>query len=378
MRLYTIDSADRTRVWEVCGEERNGLYGISQRSGLENGKLTEWVFKESKPKNIGKANSTTSYTQAAIDLENLKGVKLRSNYFETVELARSNKLFLPMLAEKFEKRSAKLVYPVACQPKYDGSRCNIYYSELLSRVVTMSRTGKEIVSVPHLIAATEDFLTKNKHIILDGEIYNHDLKDDFEQLMSLTRQSKPTAADLEKSRVMLKYYLYDIYSKTNQGLSFDGRNEIIDFNFQMTSTTPIVLVPTVLINSQEELLNYEDLCLQQGYEGIMVRIKSSVYKVDGRSADLLKKKIFTDEEFPIVDILEGDGAWKGCAKKIVIILPDGRTQGAGIDGNFEVNKERLQNKNNYIGSLATVKYFGKTQEGILRFPVVKDIARPDL
>lgn len=376
--LYTKDSKNNIRAW-ACWVASKLPFGIFYTDFLINGKIKSPIFKASKPMNIGKANETTAEEQAVLMLQQEVGKKLRENYFWSIEEARNNKLFLPMLAEKYEKYAHRLKYPLIADAKIDGSRCNFYYSDQLNRVVAMSRTGKEIVSVPHLVNYFKSFLTVNKNFILDSEIYNHELKDNFEELMSLTRQSKPSVDDLKKSESILKAYLYDIFDKNDINRTMYSRNIILNnlMGQEEHSSNPAVLIKRKIVNNFEELIAFEEECLAEGYEGIMVRVPESIYKVDGRSADLLKKKIFTDEEFEIVDILEGDGAWKGCAKRVIIQLPDGSTQGAGIDGTFEVNRERLENKANYIGLLATVKYFGKTQDGLLRFPVVKDINRHD-
>jgi DNA ligase-1 len=375
-RLYTIDSADRVRVWDIQVVTL-GVPGIQYRGGLENGKLTDWTFKSTPPVNIGKSNETTAEQQAKNTMNNEIGIKLRNNYFHTMEEARSNKLFLPMLADKYEKRAAKLKYPLYVQPKYDGSRANVYFSQAEGRVVMMSRTGKEVVSCPHIVESLTNYCTTNPTHIIDGELYNHALRHDFEQLMSLSRKSKPTAEDLVESAEMLKLYVYDIYDKAQPNLTFSQRNAIITYQLTWSVVNSIELSDTTLVTSTEELLAMEETYLTDGYEGIMVRIPNAPYKVDGRSADLLKKKIFTDEEFEIVDILEGDAVWKGCAKTVIIKLPDGRTQGAGLKGDFNTNKTRLLTKEQYIGKLATVCYFGTTNDGLLRFPVCKDMARPD-
>jgi len=375
-RLYTIDSADRVRVWDIEVVTLGQVPGIQYRDGLENGKIKDWTFKGAVAMNVGKANATTPDQQAAVMFNNEIGIKLRNNYFETIEEARSNKLFLPMLAEKYEKRAAKLTYPLYVQPKYDGSRANVYYSQKEDRVIMMSRTGKEVVSCPHIVKALTEYCTNNPTHIIDGEIYNHQLKDDFEKLMSLSRKTKPTTKELEESANMLKLYVYDIYDKAQPELIFIERNKIIEG--KLTFSIPCIEISdTTIINNLVQLEHMEETYLSDGYEGIMVRVPDAPYKVDGRSADLLKKKIFTDEEFEIVDILEGDSTWKGCAKTVMIKLADGKVQGAGLKGTFEVNAERLKNKKQLIGKLATVCYFGRTNDGLLRFPVVKDINRHD-
>src|SRR5690606_149638 len=82
----------------------------------------------------------------------------------------------------------------------------------------------------------------------------------------------------------------------------------------------IVPVYTGLFNTQENLDEFYQEWIDQGYEGQMVRNLDSFYKVDGRSDDLLKRKDFHDAEFKILDVIEGEGTNKGIAGKVIIDL----------------------------------------------------------
>ena len=127
-KLYTEDSTGRIRTWECqITTNEDGLYGIQYRDGIQGGKIKEWQFKEAKEKNVGRANHMTPENQAIAMVEMEEGKKLRKNYFKTEEDARNNKLFMPMLAHKFEKYVSKLPKDVCVQPKLDGARCNIYW-----------------------------------------------------------------------------------------------------------------------------------------------------------------------------------------------------------------------------------------------------------
>jgi DNA ligase 1 len=393
--LYTIDSKERTRVW-VCSQiVKDGIHGISYSDGLLNGKLKDEIFKEAKIKNIGKSNETSSEEQAALMFEQEIGKKLRSNYFKSEEEAKNNKMFLPMLAHKYEDYQNKLVYPIYSQPKLDGSRCNIYYSKSEGRVVAMTRTGKEIVSVPHIIEILSPYLSKNQSLIFDGELYNHNLKNNFEKLMSIIRKTKLREDELKESKENIQYHIYDIYDSELPDLKYSERMQHL--NKKLVSClseavytkkvnaqedinnllNPIKPVPNYLICDDKDLLSRLSFYLNAGFEGQMLRTLNGVYKIDSRSQDLLKHKIFHDEEFEIVDIEEGDGNWKGKAKKVVVKLNNGELCGCGIKGDFDKCAKILENKSNYIGKKATVTYFEKTTEGSLRFPVIKDIDRHD-
>ena len=50
---------------------------------------------------------------------------------------------------------------------------------------------------------------------------------------------------------------------------------------------------------------------------------------------------------------------------------------AGIRGSWQYAKAILIQKADLIGKLATVRHFGATPDGSLRFPICIDINRPD-
>lgn len=373
---YTIDSSDRVRIWNCwAGIDEDGNHGIFTQDGIQGGKMKTPSFKAAEEKNIGKSNYLTTSDQAKLMVEQAVGKKERKNYFASIEDAQSRKLFKPMLAHKY-KEKFKSQFPVYSQAKLDGGRCNVYWCPVEEKVVIRTRSTKDYVSCPHILEELKDICTDNKDLVIDGELYNHNLKHDFEQVMSLIRQGKPTTEDLKRSREMVEFHVYDIYVRTEGNMTFTERKEIFEDIFK-NDFSMVKSVPSVLCSNQVELDEMETLYLENGYEGQMVRIADSIYKVDGRSDGLLKRKVFTDEEFEIVDIIEGTGQWAGAAKNLVIKLKDGRTQGCGIDGSYERNKEILDNKEDYIGGQATVRYFRFTKDNMLYIPVCKDVNRHD-
>ena len=109
-----------------------------------------------------------------------------------------------------------------------------------------------------------------------------------------------------------------------------------------------------------------------GYEGQMIRIANSKYE-NKRTKNLIKRKEFVDSEFPILDIIEGDGNWAGYAKSVLLRLEDGSTCSSGIRGNFEYLKKLLEIKDEFLDGEATVRYQNRTPDGKLRFPIVTAI-----
>ena len=100
----------------------------------------------------------------------------------------------------------------------------------------------------------------------------------------------------------------------------------------------------------------------------MVRKSLSSYE-NKRSTSLLKRKEFVDAEYKVVDIEIGNGNRSGTAKHLVCYCPKTqRTFNSNIKGNFDYLKEIYDNRKEYIGQMATIKYFQLTPDGIPRFP----------
>ena len=98
-----------------------------------------------------------------------------------------------MLAHKFEDYKDKLIYPLFSQPKLDGIRCIVKSNGM------WSRTGKRIISAPHIFEALKPLFELNPDLIFDGELYADKFANDFNAICSLVKKTKPTADDLIKS-----------------------------------------------------------------------------------------------------------------------------------------------------------------------------------
>jgi ATP-dependent DNA ligase len=137
----------------------------------------------------------------------------------------------------------------------------------------------------------------------------------------------------------------------------------------------VKLVTSLRVDNEEDLNKIKMLNIAHGYEGTIVRVFKAPY-VNKRSRYLMKIKDFITEEFTLLDILTGKGNKSDIAARIIIDV-DGKEVGCGIRGNWDYCSWLLKNKNNLISKQATIRHFGKTEDGSLRFPVMIDINRPD-
>ena len=354
-KLYKLDTKGKPRVWWIEYDEEK----YRTHSGILDGKIVTsgWIYAEEK--NIGKANHTTVREQVLLEVEaEYEKKKYQGKYHTSLEETSSGAKFVEaMLAQKYVPKKHN-VFPYISQPKLDGVRC------LVSKYHMQTRNGKEFVSCPHVANELKSFFESNPDVVLDGELYNHDLKDEFEKIVSLVRKTKPKPEDIEETAKVVQYHVYDVI--TPEPKKYTERYDIIS---NLSGMTNVKIVYAEAVNNKEELDGMMAKYLDKGYEGQMLRVDTTPYE-NKRSNSLLKNKEFDDAEFKIIDIVEGVGNWAGMAKSVEIRLEDDSTQSSGMRGSFEFAKEILENRENLLDTEVTVRYQGKTSDGKLRFPVV--------
>jgi DNA ligase-1 len=359
VELYKLNKKNgKIQYWAIFSED-NYFYTLD---GYLGGKITESDKTYCIAKNIGKANQTTAQEQAVKQAEAKTKKKLEKGYIEDVNKVEEAALsFEPMLAQKFSKFDGTCI----SQPKLDGIRC------ITKKDSIKTRTGKDHLSVPHIVDALSEVFDEFPNVVIDGELYNHDLKN-FNKISSIVRKSKPTQKDLEESSNNIQYHIYDCYFEDKPELTFTERTELLmSYISNNVLSQSIKLVESVIIESKEQLdVLYGDY-LKSGYEGQMVR-SDEPYE-QKRSKTLQKRKEFIDEEFEIVNIEEGVGNWAGKAKTITFKKEDGTTFSTGVKGNMEYCTELLENKEKNIGKMATVRFQEYTPDNTPRFGVLYSV-----
>ena len=121
---------------------------------------------------------------------------------------------------------------------------------------------------------------------------------------------------------------------------------------------------------------YHEKFLEDGYEGSILRLDLGEYE-NKRSKQLLKKKDFIDEEFKIIDAEEGEGGRAGTIGFFIMQHDKNKdkTFKSNVKGDFDYLKDVWKNHKNYIGTMATVKYFNRTPDDIPRFPYIIKLNR---
>ena len=267
-----------------------------------------------------------------------------------------------MLAHKYNEDKAD--YPAFIQPKLDGVRC------LFTAKGAFSRANNQFMNVDHIEQALKPFFAKNPTAVLDGELYNHGLKDDFEKIISLVKKKKPTDNDRLEAAELVEYHVYDIASMTIAPYSI--RLNYLNSEVYSKLTWPIMHVDTQVAFDFDDALEMHNKNLKLGYEGSIYRTFEGRYK-GTRSWDLMKFKDFHDAEATIIGYEIGKGKREGTLGKFIMQDHEGIEFGCppGKGYNYEDLANMLENIHDYIGQWATFTYFERTKAGSYRHPHYK-------
>ena len=272
----------------------------------------------------------------------------------------------PMLAYKVDAKPVDWTKKVYMQPKLDGVRCVIQLNDK-GEVYAYSRTGKPWLNIAHITNSLHYFFTLYPDVILDGELYNHDLRDDFEKIISLVRKQKPTTADKDEAGKLVQFHCYD-YANGSENYS-TRMNNLVTSNMYSYC---VKYVPTTSVAEDQAQIQHQ-LNLDEGYEGSILRLDGP-YQCK-RSYNLQKFKDFHDTEATIVGYVDGKGKREGTLGKFLMQDDDGVEFGCppGKGYNYKMLADMLTNIHNYIGKRATFTYFERTKAGSYRHPLFKTL-----
>jgi len=361
--LYGLASTNKVKQWGVeVVENEDQTATIIVNTGYIDGKIREIPKLISEGKNIGRSNETTPFEQAVSEAQSAWNKKRDQNY-ELEPMDPNNykpRIMLPMLAKGPGKGNIKL--PCFIQPKFNGV-CNLAERELPThvprqiKIIHHSRGGKTFETVSHLDEWVEKI---NAPAPLHGELYKHGWS--LQKIGSYTKELKTDAH-------LLEYWVYDM---AWLGTPFKDRmrwlQEVIGLVTRNYPICPIKVAPTFIVKDKQEIKDYHDMWVEQGYEGAMLKNMDGLYMFEFNSSDIEKVKSFMDSEFKIIGGKEGAGTDTGC-----IIYKCITDKGLEFDvrprGSVEERQEMFKDLPNAIGKMLTVRYPEFYESGIPAQPV---------
>ncbi len=373
--LYKRDSKGNIQTWQISTE--GNTYSVTE--GLEGGKLTSTKPHACEGKNPGKKNETTGKQQAEKEAKAEWTKKKKKGYVENKTEVDNTTYVKPMKGDKWVDREDEVVFPVQYQDKLNGVR----YQAVASR--SYSTGGETFHTTPHIRAALAPIFKKYPDAFIDGEAYNYKYRKTLNRLVKLVsvviKEKDLTPELLKLSEDIVQFHVFDGYgfngiSKTDPWIvRHTGVKALLkEFKPDYIHLVDYKIAKDFSVLKKELAKNKE-----AGGEGLMIRWGDCLFK-EGRSKYLLKLKHFEDAEFEIVEIQEGNGDWKGCAKRIILKLHKPATNetkdttfAANIEGDMEWLKELYIRREEFIGQMATVEFQQYSEFGIPQIPWVRCI-----
>jgi ATP-dependent DNA ligase len=355
---------NKLRIWNIKVNTINNKVFIITEYGMDCGKMV--TSQKEVKKGKGKNNV---FEQALADATSKWKAKTKKEGFSIDR--ESNKVFItPMLAHTFNpdtynptSRAKNITFPAMTQRKYDGIRC------ITNKTVMLSRNQTVYAHLDHIEAELHELLqNKSNNFYIDGELYTDEYP--FEVLSGLIN-TKIVTEDTQPKIHRIEYHIYDCFDLDNMKLTYEERLQELNNLFNTHEFTFLKHVDTDIINSVDDVIPMHNMYVEEGFEGIMLRNITSPYEFK-RSKNLQKYKSFFEEEFKIIGFKEGTGTERGTVvwecetsnKKHFSVRPR---------GTFEMRKQLLQNGDQYIGQMLTVRFQEYSNLGIPRFPVGKAI-----
>jgi DNA ligase-1 len=292
------------------------------------------------------------------------------NKFSTMKVP----VFECMLATDSAKHEKKMVGEVYVEPKLDGVRVIAICDVDKDEVKLFSRNGKELLNFPEINKQFDDALDQmSESMVFDGEV----MSDDFQTLMrEIHRKGGAKTKDA-------KLNLFDCMPL--EDFMAGGCNGDIKIRKTMLNVYEfgpnINQVEYVKMNlseadGQKQFADYNKLCIDRGFEGIMIKPITGTYECK-RSTLWLKVKPFIEVSLTVVDTEEGTGRNAG---KLGALIVEGKDDGKFIKTNVgsgltDTDRESFWNaKDKLVGQVVEVRADAITQnqdttdEYSLRFP----------
>ena len=263
----------------------------------------------------------------------------------------------------------KVSYPVRVEPKLDGLR---FIAVKKDGVVTFyTRNGTVLESLPTIRAALTN--AKYDNIVLDGEAMGKDWNESASVVMSKSAKDDSN----------MSYYVFDAmpvddWVAQETALTYVERTDIVRKVVAKVNASCVVQVPFIMAKDEDELKSFFAKCMNEGYEGVMLKTLHTTYEWD-RSKNILKLKPCVTYEGVIVGWYEGRRGTKreGLFGGFRVVLPNGVVTRVGGGFNDATRAQiQLDGPDTWIGKVVECEAQpdpltkdGLTEDGKMRFPV---------
>ena len=283
-------------------------------------------------------------------------------------------VFECMLADDSKKHEKKMTGDVYVEPKLDGVRVITICDVDKDEVRMYSRNGKELNNFPKIQEQFDSMLDQmSESMVFDGEV----MSDDFQTLMREIHRKGGAKTDDAILNVFDCLPLEAFKEGGYEGSLTVRKGMLDEYEFGPNiSRVEFVRMNLDEDDGQKQFADYNKLCIDKGFEGIMVKPMGGVYECK-RSSLWLKVKPFIEVSLKVIDTEEGTGRNAG---KLGALIVEGTDMDKFIKTNVgsgltDTDRETFwQAKDKLIGQIVEVRADAITQnqdttnEWSLRFP----------
>jgi len=281
-------------------------------------------------------------------------------------------VFECMLADDSAKHEKKMVGDVLLEPKLDGVRVIAICDVDRDEVKMFSRNGKELSNFPVIIQQFDEILDQlSESMVFDGEV----MSEDFQTLMREIHRKAGAKTD-DAILNLFDCLTLDEFKAGGSGVDLLTRKDILESyrfgdNIKVISGTRMNLT-----EDRDRFIDFNKMCIDKGFEGIMVKPVTGAYECK-RSTKWLKVKPFIEVSLKVIATEEGTGRNAG---KLGALIVEGEDSGKFIRTNVgsglsDTDRETFwKDREQLIGHIVEVRADAVTQnqdvtdEYSLRFP----------
>ena len=281
-------------------------------------------------------------------------------------------VFECMLADDSAKHEKKMVGDVLLEPKLDGVRVIAICDVDLDEVKMFSRNGKELSNFPVILQQFDEILDQlSESMVFDGEV----MSEDFQTLMREIHRKAGAKTD-DAILNLFDCLTLDEFKAGGSGVDLLTRKDILESyrfgdNIKVISGTRMNLT-----EDRDRFIDFNKMCIDKGFEGIMVKPVTGAYECK-RSTKWLKVKPFIEVSLKVIATEEGTGRNAG---KLGALIVEGEDSGKFIRTNVgsglsDTDRETFwKDREQLIGHIVEVRADAVTQnqdvtdEYSLRFP----------
>jgi ATP-dependent DNA ligase len=233
------------------------------------------------------------------------------------------------------------------------------------QVTIYTRNGTVLETLPKISEAIAALPADN--FVLDGEAMGQDWNESASVMMS---------SKSKKDDSQMLYHVFDcvpyedwISQKTN--LDYHQRLVNLYSTIKDVINSRFRYVKSIIARNENELRDFYTICLNEGYEGVMLKDMKKTYQWKRSSAILKLKPVATDEGV-IIGWHEAGKFTKRAGQfgGFNVLLPNGVITRVGGGYSDKLKDEINKNPDSYIGKIAECEHQPPlTEDGKMRFPV---------